>query len=107
MNYGEAESLLKEKGQEQLLKFYDELSEAERANLLARIEKIDWSFEKALKAPEDLSGRNCRIEPIAGMRLPEIARRREEFRKVGAEAISGKARWLRFCLRAAKVRGWA
>lgn len=87
MNYEQAKKLLKEKGQEQLLKFYGELSAEERSKLLSRIEKIDWDFEEVLKNPQDLSGRNRRIEPIAGMRLPEIERRKEEFKSVGEEAI--------------------
>ena len=49
MTYEQAERLLKEKGQEQLLRFYEELNGAERSRLLEGIEKIDWSFEEVLK----------------------------------------------------------
>ncbi len=91
MTYEQAKILLSEKGQEQLLRFYETLSEAERENLLSGIEKIDWSFEEVLKNPEDLSGKNRFIEPIGGMRRPEIEERKEEFKKVGVKAIrSGK-----------------
>ncbi len=87
MTYEQAEKLLKEKGQEQLLRFYKELNEAERSRLLEGIEKIDWSFEEVLKNPEDLSGRGRDIRPIEGMSLKDIKERREEFFAAGAEAI--------------------
>ncbi len=91
MTYEQAERLLKEKGQEQLLRFYEELNGAERSRLLEGIEKIDWSFEDVLKNPEDLSGKGRDIRPIEGMSLKDIKERREEFFAAGAEAIrSGK-----------------
>lgn len=79
MTYEQAERLLKEKGQEQLLRFYEELNGAERSRLLEGIEKIDWSFEEVLKNPEDLSGKGRDIRPIEGMSLKDIKERREEF----------------------------
>lgn len=87
MTYQQAKALLKEKNQEQLLSFYDELDEEGKKRLLARIGNIDWSFEETLKNPEDLSGRNKAIEPVSGMRIPEIERRRAEFEAVGVEAV--------------------
>ncbi len=87
MTYEQAKALLKEKGQEQLLRFYDDLDEGGKARLLAGIGKIDWSFADVLAHPEDLSGRGSRVEPIAGMRLPEIERRRTEFEEIGVRAI--------------------
>lgn len=87
MTYEQIKALLKEKGQEQLLRFYDELDEAGKAGLLSRIGEIDWSFEEALENPEDLSGRNKKVEPVSGMHLAEIAARRAEFERAGLEAI--------------------
>lgn len=87
MTYEKTKEFLKEKGQGQLLRFYDELDETEKKRLLSEIERIDWSFEEVLKNPEDLSGRNRRIEPIEGLRLKEIERRRKEFREAGIRAL--------------------
>lgn len=53
MTYEQAKALLKEKGQEQLLRFYDDLDEGGKARLLAGIGKIDWSFADVLAHPED------------------------------------------------------
>ena len=87
MTYEKTKEFLKEKRQGQLLRFYDELDETEKKRLLSEIERIDWSFEEVLKNPEDLSGRNRRIEPIEGLRLKEIERRRKEFREAGIRAL--------------------
>ena len=45
MTYQQAKALLESKGQTQLLRYYDELDEAGKANLLAAIENINWDFE--------------------------------------------------------------
>lgn len=87
MTYAQIRALLKEKGQEQLLAFYDELDAAGQARLLERIEKTDWSFEEVLAHPEDLSGKGRELRPIDGLRLPEIARRKAEFEEAGIGAI--------------------
>ena len=67
MTYEQAQKLLKEKDQTQLLRFYHELDDAGKQRLLAGIGKIDWSFEEDLKHPEDLSGKGRDIRPIEGM----------------------------------------
>lgn len=87
MTYEKTKEFLKERGQGQLLRFYDELDETEKKRLLLEIERIDWSFEEILKNPEDLSGRNRLIEPIEGLRLKEIERRKKEFREAGIRAL--------------------
>ena len=87
MTYEEIQSLLREKGQEQLLRFYGDLDEGGKARLLDRIGQIDWSFAETFAHPEDLSGKGSRIEPIAGMRLPEIERSRAQFEEAGVRAI--------------------
>lgn len=87
MNYKETKALLEEKGQTQLLKYYDELDETGRETLLDGIESIDWSFEDALKAPADMSGKGRDIRPIDGLRLSEIEENRARYEKAGVEAI--------------------
>ena len=87
MTYEEIQSLLREKGQEQLLRFYGDLDEGGKARLLDRIGQIDWSFAETFAHPEDLSGKGSRVEPVAGMRLPEIERSRAQFEEAGVRAI--------------------
>ena len=79
-----ARELLRKHGQEHLLAYYGELSEAERESLLTQIESIDWNIfseEARCHAPEG------EIAPIAGMSTEEIEARQEEFFAAGKEII--------------------
>ena len=91
MTFEQAQALLTEKGQTQLLKYYDELDAQGKANLLTAIENINWDFEDALANPVDMSGKDRDIKPIAGLRQGQIQARKAEFEEIGVEAIqSGK-----------------
>ena len=87
MNYEQAKKLLEEKGQEQLLAYYDELDEAGKNNLLTAIGNISWDFEEALANPVDMSGKDRDIRPIAGLRLSAIEKKKNAFEQAGVEAI--------------------
>ena len=87
MNYEQAKLLLKEKGQEQLLAYYDELDANGKAKLLQAIENIAWDFEDALKNPVDLSGKGRDIKPIGGLRLAQIEQNRQKYEDIGVEAV--------------------
>ena len=87
MTYEQAKALLEEKEQMQLLKYYDELDEMGKKNLLESIASIDWSFEEALKNPVDLSGKDREILPIDGLRRADIEKRLPEFEAAGVAAI--------------------
>ena len=87
MNYEQAKALLEEKGQTQLLKFYDSLGKSEQEQLLTAIANLDWSFEETLKNPEDMSGKDKDIRPIDGLSLAEIEKNRALYKSVGVQAI--------------------
>ena len=87
MNFEQAKALLAQKGQMQLLKYYDELDDAGKQNLLSSIAKINWEFEDALKNPVDMSGKDRVISPIDGLRLAYIEKRMDEYETVGVNAI--------------------
>ena len=87
MTYEQVKELLTEKDQMQLLKYYDELDENGKKNLLTAIANIDWSFEEDLKNPVDMSGKGRDIRPISGLRQAEIQRRKAEFEEIGIQAI--------------------
>ena len=87
MTYQQAKSLLEEKGQLQLLRYYDELDEQGKEKLLNAIADLKWDFEDALAHPVDMSDNGRDIRPIEGMRLADIEKRRTEFEKIGVEAI--------------------
>ena len=87
MTYEQAKALLTEKNQLQLLKYYDELDDAGKKNLLDGIANIDWSFEDALANPVDMSGADRDLQPIDGYRRADIDARLPEFEAAGVEAI--------------------
>jgi UDP-N-acetylglucosamine/UDP-N-acetylgalactosamine diphosphorylase len=87
MTLQEAEKLVGEIGQKQLLRYYDELSGEEQNKLLSQIEKVDFSVLDTFAHPEDLSGKG-KIEPIEGLRIADIEARKAEFFAVGKAAIA-------------------
>ena len=87
MNYEQAKSLLEQKGQTQLLRYYDELDETGKAKLLSAIENINWDFEDALANPVDMSGKDRDIRPIGGLRLKDIEKKKAEFETLGMQAL--------------------
>ena len=90
MNYEEAKSLLEKNGQEHLLKYYDELSDAKKEELLAAINKADFSTLAILKNPEMKQVRG-KIEPLSALRISEIESKKEKYTNIGIEAVkSGK-----------------
>lgn len=86
MNYSEAKEKLERYGQTHLLKFYDELNEAEKAELLAQIESTDFSMLKLCESKENMAKRG-KITPLAAMTLGEIEENKEYFYNTGASAI--------------------
>ena len=68
--YADAYAKLANFGQQHLLKYYDELDEAQRAALLNQIEQIDFSVVSTNKQPE----KRGRITPIGVTELAEIRR---------------------------------
>lgn len=85
MQYGELKKLLEEHGQLHVLKWWNELDEAGRAQLAGQIARVDWNLiGLAGTQPERARGS---IRPIDALSLAEIDARRAEFSAVGREAI--------------------
>lgn len=79
------EEKLRASGQEQVLRYWDELSDVERESLLDQILRTDFSVLKALD--QSASGSRGKITPMEVLRLPEIEAKRDEFHQVGVDAI--------------------
>ena len=71
MSYDDIKKLLEENNQEQLLKYYDELNDTQKANLLDQISKLDFSLidliknkkhsgDKGVRSEERRVGKECR-----------------------------------------------
>ena len=90
MNLEEAKKKLEEYGQSHVLKYYDELSDGEKADLLQQIEDTDFAVLANCKNLGKSEGRG-KFAPLAAMQVSEIEKRKDEFSKIGVEAIkSGK-----------------
>ncbi len=86
MTLEEAKKKLEANGQMHVLKYYDELSEAEKAALLQQIDETDFEVLKNAKNLGHGSERG-KFEPLACMQLSEIEKRKDEFTKIGTDAI--------------------
>ena len=85
MTYQEAQALLKEHGQEQLLKYYDELSDKERAALLKQISSINFSDININRssAARRLGG----LSPVPALSCADVERDRQKYEAAGLAAI--------------------
>jgi len=87
MNYQEALQKLKKYGsQEHVLKYFDELTKTQQAELLAQIEATDFSPLLLAKDKDNQAAKGV-ITPLAALQLPQIEAERAEFEKIGLQAI--------------------
>ena len=86
MGYQEAYDKLEKYGQLHVLKYFEDLSGYEKEELIAQIENTDFEVLKQCEHKEELNPRG-KITPIGVMQLPEIDEKREEFTKIGLQAI--------------------
>lgn len=88
MEYKEAYQKLEQYGQLSLLKYYEELGQAEQRALLDQIAQTDFSIlEKGREAGNHPATLEKEISPISVMQQPEITTRKEEFHQAGLEEI--------------------
>ncbi len=89
MNYNETLEMLKKHGQEQLLRYYDELSDESKASLLSQIGQIDWSLLSLLDRKEMKIDKG-ELSPLGALEIDQINARRDEFEKIGIEALKAE-----------------
>lgn len=85
MNYTQAEELLVAHGQMQLLDYYDELTDEQRACLLSDIAKLDFSVLENLHS--DYSKTLGKLSPADALSVEEVERNRAGFEMAGLEAL--------------------
>lgn len=86
MGYEEIKEMLSKRGQEQLLRYYDELSESGKEELLKNIEKIDFSVTDILENP-DMKQVRGRIEPLNAVSIDEIEEKKGKYNAIGLDAV--------------------
>lgn len=92
LRLNEAKKILEKYNQMHILKYYDELSEEEKANLLTQIESADFSVLESLDSSEEFGGKRGSFEPLGAVTADEIEKNHDAFSEVGLDAIrQGKA----------------
>lgn len=86
MTLEQAKEKLSKFGQEHVLKYYEELSEVQKSELLAQIEATDMSILESCKHKEELAKKGV-ISPLAAMEIDEVNANKETFTATGIEAI--------------------
>lgn len=86
MTYEEALEKLLPAGQEHLLKYYDELSDGEKENLLAQIEALDLSLLELIQDGVKEVPKGS-LAPLGAVTLEEIAGKRDYYETKGIKAI--------------------
>ena len=86
MNLEEAKKKLETFGQEHVLKYYDELSETEKQELLTQIDETDFAVLENCKNLGKSEGRG-EFSPLAALQVSEIERRKDEFAAAGIKAL--------------------
>ena len=86
MTFEEAKEKLSKFDQLHVLKYYDELSDAEKAELIAQIEDTDFSVVENCKNLGKSAGRG-EFAPLAAMQVSEIEKRRDELFAIGKKAL--------------------
>lgn len=72
-------------GQEQLLRFENELSQQEKEELYAQIERLDFSYLEELDKKE--TAKSGEITPIGAMKAEEIEKNKDKFEKIGIASL--------------------
>ena len=86
MGYQEAYNKLEKYGQLHVLRYYEDLSGYEKEALLEQIENTDFEVLKQCENKAELNPRG-KITPIEVMQLAQNDAKREEYTKIGLDAI--------------------
>ncbi len=87
LTYNDAEKILAEYGQEHILKYFGELTETEQRSLLDQIENIDFSLLDNLDKEKNSNLKRGVFKPLDAVTTEDIASNREDYLKVGLDAI--------------------
>ena len=85
MTRNEAEKILKEHGQEHVLRHFDDLSVEAQEGLLTQISEVNWDDLALAGVQEKVPVGE--ISPLSAVDIDEINARRAEFEEAGYEAI--------------------
>ena len=87
MMYEEAKQKLEKYGQLHVLDYYEELTAQEQQTLLEQIKATDFSMLSSREKEAGKTDERGVITPLSAMELSEIEKRREEFTRIGLDAV--------------------
>lgn len=87
ITYSDAVKILSNYGQEHILRYYDELTEEERAGLLRQIELTDFSVLNDLRQKNDSLCTRGNFEPLGAVTVKDIEKNKDEYFNAGINAI--------------------
>ncbi len=87
LTYEAAKEILAGCGQEHLLKYYDELNDSERADLLSQISLIDFSVLDNLKEENNFTASRGKFAPLGAVTINDIEKNHEKYSEAGIKAI--------------------
>lgn len=90
MTYGQIKKILEQHNQLHLLKYYDELNSEQQTDLLNQIASINWHLLDLLKNRQNTEAVKGKLEPLGALEVSDIEARKEEFTKIGIEALKAK-----------------
>ncbi len=86
MTIEDAKKKLEQFGQLHVLKYFDELSDAEKSELLSQIEDTDFAVLENCKNLGKSEGRG-EFSPLAALQVSEIEKKKDEFAQIGIKAL--------------------
>lgn len=86
MDYVTVKNELKKHGQSQLLKYYDELDDAQKKSLLTQISQIDFSVIDLCDNPTEQTAKGS-LKPLGALTVDEIEKSQNTYRSKGLELI--------------------
>ena len=86
MTFDEAKAKLEKYGQLHVLKYYDELTDSQRQELLTQIDETDFEVLKNCANLGKSEGRG-QFAPLAAMQVSEIEEKKDEFTRAGVKAL--------------------
>lgn len=88
--YEQIKELLKQHNQLHLLNYYDELTSEQQESLLKQIASVNWHLLDLLENRQSTETTKGKLEPLGALEVSEIEARKEEFTKIGIEALKAK-----------------
>lgn len=87
MTYEQIRDILTQHHQLHLLNYYEELTPDQQKSLLEQISSINWNLLDLLQNRKNTKDEKGKLEPLGALKISEIEAQKEEFTKIGIEAL--------------------